>query len=241
VQFGLSAGASGWAMEKFVTQAGEPNGPTFAQRLWVDHAVPEGQRAMILFRPNAEAFGIARDINFFNVRFQREPVVDPWKLLARMNVRTGRIHARTAPYWVIMPDTFQPLGLKGRTVAVPGYYQLTVVLQKHSRPYAARWAIGGVADDGWLDQGVRARIRSYGGCLAFNVRAASGAKRMTVRLQQGARVRRVKLTGEGAAARLVTHRPGRALLTADHAQTLTPGRRVTVQVLGIQPARCGGR
>lgn len=235
--FQLAAGLSTsvWAMDKYVTGAGNPDGPGFRERAWVDGALREGEQAEALVAEPSEAnASILGDIAFYNRQVTRAE--RSLRDIARTLGPDGMLDTELPEHMLVSTDRLQSLGIAGRRLATSP--TVPVALLAPERPPRATWRIGGVAADGWLAAPAdEASLRTWRNCLSLTVVASPDQPARVVLREPGARPV-VRAVPTGRTVRLRTRRPGRATLAATGSGSLPPDRPVSVLLTGLEAVPC---
>ena len=255
-----------YTMRKFANDAGARFGPSLEQRAWVDEAIHGEGRAAVFATSLGNTLGfeaVWRELQFWNTsvsdvaldgaRAIRTPIGDAVYEI-EVDRATGALRG-PLPGHVVVPRNFLAVMPVGDTVARVDYLPLDL-LRLHT-PAQARYTIGGVQPDGFIDSGAEASVRFFTAGLDPGVRWCArfplhlpgdfsgrrgGGTRWRVRL--GRRVEEGRLRPEEARDVDVPLPPGTPARDGSvHAEgrvRLADGRTVALQIGQVHVVRCEG-
>jgi hypothetical protein len=236
---GVTVGA--WALDRFVNRAGDPAGPSFAQRNWIDRVVPKGDAAMMISEPALfQTVAVGRDAAMFNRHFGDPNGTPAPKLLETVDRRTGRLRGGLPTNYVVqLAADYQSMGVLGRRVAEGSYLPGDPVLVHVSPPGRLAWLITGLENDGWMSKNTpQVRIRTFSHqCVAFTaLPGPPGPSHLKLRFPDGSS-RRVTLPA-GGYRNLRTPVPGTTIVTAQGNGSLPPNRVVKTKIMAMHTSPC---
>jgi hypothetical protein len=152
---------AGYALDRYVAEAGDPRGPGFEERTLLDRTLGRDAYYRYLdgdgWPPTEPA--VWSEVAFWNGSFQHSAHLGYGHLRGALDRETGRIGpaARLTPELVTI-DQYRPVGLAGRLLAS----NWRIRLYRLARPFRARWAaLGGIDPRGLIADGARARFRIF--------------------------------------------------------------------------------
>jgi heme/copper-type cytochrome/quinol oxidase subunit 4 len=232
IQIGIGVGAAHWALDKYVNGAGDPHGPSYAARAWVDGALHKGNVGGLYAEPGPTADGISSDLRFWNKRANLIPTAAE-QLAASIDKKTGKFAKPIPENILIYAGERQEVGIAGKPLAMSP----TAPIQLwHITPQThAGWVVT-PSLLGWMD-GPRGRmdVRTWVTCVGFSVTAPPDAPaKLTWREPGGTRV----ITLPASQSRVLkTTRPGAAVLIAEGKGSL-PGIHVSANAKGMATVPC---
>jgi hypothetical protein len=235
VQLALGLAAAHWSLDKFSTEAGDPNGPSYAQRSWIDEAVGPDQHVKLYADRGGTADQLAADTRFWNESFN--DVVLPAQYLAdSFDKRTGELTRPLPRYFLFAPGARRQIDIAGKPLATS--HTAPVQLWRASPHMRTRWLLNPGSTDGWMP-GPRDSVgfRTWGTCIAFTIMAPPDQPARIRWTEPGSDAISFEL-GSGQSRSLATTAPGVARIVSSSKGTVPPGAKVAGNLSAVHGVRC---